>query len=118
MPNFFQKLMRQLGAMDGPSADRDALVRAALLEHGDDGRSPRDTVFYFYGGDFAALAAEAKREGYAVRPAAKSDGIILSKTMPVDRETFAPVARQMEAWAETFGCEYDGWEAAVATRPH
>jgi len=118
MPNFFQKLMRQLGAKDGPSADRDDLVRDALLKHGDDGCLPRDTVFYFYGGDFPALATEAEREGYAVRATAKSDGVILSKTIPVDREAFAPVRRQMETWAETFGCEYDGWEAAVTARPN
>ena len=95
------------------AAKRDDEVRAALARHGDDGTAPRDTVFYFYGGDFEGLGSAARAAGYATKLTIKSDGVILSKDMPVDAASFAATSAQMEAWAQAFGCEYDGWECAV-----
>jgi Regulator of ribonuclease activity B len=99
--------------MTTPHAQRDAKVRNALAEHGDSGRTPRHTVFYFYGGNFEALGKEAQTAGYQVRPTAKHDGVILEITTAVDEPAFRPHGSRMEAWASKFGAEYDGWECQL-----
>jgi hypothetical protein len=95
--------------------EADADVRRALAEHGDDGASPRHTLFYFYGGDQGALRKAALAAGYSVRPTAQDDGSVLETTMSVDKESLSPVEIQMRAWAESCGAEYDGWECAVVS---
>src|SRR5262245_57885046 len=93
--------------------DRDAVVRAVLAEHGDDGSLPRHTLFFFYGGDVAGLGAAATRAGYRVSKARGRDGVILETTTGVDDATFERLSEQMQAWAEEFGSDYDGRECQV-----
>ena len=92
---------------------RDAEIRRVLASHGDDGRKPRHTVFYFYGGDFQGLGKTASVAGYGVRPTAKQDGVVLETTTAVDERSIESHAKRMEDWAGTFGAEYDGWECQM-----
>lgn len=101
-------------------ADEDALrealddrVRDVLDEHGDDGTTPRHTLFYFYGGDLVRLTAAAAAAGYTVCPAHGKPGAILECTMAVDEAHFEPAIAQMTAWAEDFDCAFDGWECQL-----
>jgi hypothetical protein len=94
----------------------DSEVREQLLSHGDDGKIPRDTLFYFYNGDLSRLERLAKANGFESRAARTNPGLILEKTLAVDELSFAPVAVMMARWAVETGAEYDGWECAVIAR--
>ena len=90
------------------------MVRAALAEHGDSGRTPRHTIFYFYGeGDHGDLNEVARRAGFLTR--GQDDATILETTIPVDEASFASVSAMMQSWAAAFQLDYDGWECAVVT---
>jgi hypothetical protein len=91
----------------------DEKVRSELASLGDNGQTPRHTQFFFYRGNFEGLAAVATKAGYTVQRTVDSDGVILETTIAVDEESFAPYVEQMQAWADEFDCEYDGWECAV-----
>jgi Regulator of ribonuclease activity B len=93
--------------------DRNAMVRSVLADRGDSGRTPRHTFFFFYGGDFAGLRNAATRAGYKVRLTVQRDGVVLEATIAIDEHSFATHAQRMEAWAEEFDCEYDGWECQL-----
>jgi hypothetical protein len=94
------------------SAPDDA-VRGVLDEHGDDGTTPRHTLFYFYDGDIEGLTRAAQAAGYTANPTAKQPGVILERHMPVDEDSFDPVVERMEDWADEFGCTFDGWECQL-----
>jgi hypothetical protein len=100
---------------DAPShEERDAMVRAALAEHGDSGRTPRHTLFYFHGGGaHDDLNEVARRAGFLTR--GHDETTILETTIPVDEASFASVSAMMQAWAAAFQLDYDGWECAVVT---
>lgn len=90
------------------------MVRAALAEHGDSGRTPRHTIFYFHGdGDHGDLNEVARRAGFLTR--GQDDATILETTIPVDEASFASVSAMMQSWAAAFQLDYDGWECAVVT---
>jgi hypothetical protein len=97
-------------------SDEDSEVREQLLAHGDDGKTPRGTCFYFYNGDLGELERLARANGFEVRAADASPGLILEKTLAVDELRFAPVAAMMARWAAETGAEYDGWECAVIAK--
>ena len=98
-----------------PSRDeKDAMVRAALADRGDNGVTPRHTLFFFYGeGDHDDLNEVARRAGFIT--SGRDDGTILETTMAVDEASFAPVSSMMQSWAAAFQLDYDGWECAVVT---
>ena len=94
--------------------DRDAMIRASLLTHGDTGITPRHTLFYFYGeGDHDDLNEVARRAGFLTK--GQDDSTILETTMAVNEASFAPVSAMMQSWAAAFQLDYDGWECAVVT---
>ncbi len=88
-------------------------IRDQLLARGDDGRSPRHTIFYFFEGDIDLLEEVARASGFSVSRMTGSRGLILEKTLAVDGASFAPTATLMERWAEQFGSDYDGWECEL-----
>ncbi len=91
----------------------DGEIRRQLASLGDNGQTPRHTLFYFYGGDTDGLEKAARSNGFVVGPTATSPGLILEKTLPVDAERFDAINALMNLWAEEFEAEYDGWECAV-----
>jgi hypothetical protein len=94
-------------------SDPNNRIREVLDEHGDDGTTPRHTLFYFYDGDIEELARATVAAGYTTTQTAKQPGVILETEMAVDEETFDPVVERMEDWADEFGCTFDGWECAM-----
>jgi hypothetical protein len=97
------------------SSDNDGEIRAQLLKHGDDGKSIRNTRFYFYNGDLVRLKALAMSAGFNTKTSVDGDGLILEKQIAVDATSFAPDAAMMARWAVETGAEYDGWECMVVT---
>lgn len=94
--------------------ERDAMVRASLMAHGDSGVTPRHTLFYFHGdGDHDDLSEVARRAGFVT--SGQDDATVLETTIPVDEASFAPVSSMMQSWAAAFQLDYDGWECAVVT---
>ncbi|RZJ18070.1 MAG: hypothetical protein EON91_06860 [Brevundimonas sp.] len=95
--------------------ERDAMVRAALLEQGDSGITPRHMLFFFNGDDagLGDLNEVARRAGYLTR--GDEESLVLETTIPVDEASFAPVSAMMQSWAAAFQLDYDGWECAVVT---
>ena len=94
--------------------ERDAMVRAALAEHGDSGITPRHTLFYFHGdGDHGDLNEVARRAGFFTR--GDEESLVLEMTMAVDEASFASTSAMMQSWAAAFQLDYDGWECAVVT---
>jgi hypothetical protein len=89
-------------------------IRHQLLEHGDDGRTPRHTMFFFYEGNLQALQEVARANDFSVRRMVDGEGLILEKVLPVDEVNFDPVSAMMDSWAQQFGADFDGWECAVA----
>jgi hypothetical protein len=96
-----------------PSADRDSLVRSALIDRGDGGRTPRHTLFYFYHGDLTGLGSAAITAGYQVGPTVGGEGLVLETITAVDEDSFAIHAQRMDEWADAYGCDYDGWECQL-----
>ncbi len=91
----------------------DDRVRNVLDEHGDDGTTPRHTLFYFYDGDIEGLSRAARAAGYTLTATVKQPGVILECHIPVDEEQFDPVVERMEDWADEYGCTFDGWECQL-----
>ena len=94
-------------------ANGDDAIRQELLAHGDDGKSPRHTLFYLYDGDIAGLEQAAQSNGFVTRRMTESHGLIIEKSLSVDGLGFAPVSAMIEQWAEEFGADYDGWECEL-----
>lgn len=110
-------LSRILGApkpLTGHAA-RDEEVRKILRGRGDTMTTPRHAVFYFYNGNHRELARTAIAAGMTASPTVGGDGVILETMIAVDEAAFEPVNRQMQDWAEQFGCDYDGWECQLVT---
>jgi hypothetical protein len=99
-------------------SDQDREVRRQLSTHGDDGKAPRSTDFYFYNGDLGRLERLAESNGFEVRATNAGSGLILEKTLAGDELSFTRIAAMMELWALETGAEYDGWECAVIARRH
>ena len=93
--------------------DKDAAVRAALSSRGDSGQAPRHTLFFFYGGDLKGLRAAATAAGYRSGATVGRRGVVLETETAVDELSFAVHSKQMDAWANEFGSDYDGWECQV-----
>ena len=93
---------------------RDDAVRAALTERGDDGVPPRDTRFFFYGGDLLALAEAASKIGFKTE--AQGEPTVISKDMPVTADEMSTLNGIFSEWVDAFGVEYDGWEAAIVAK--
>ena len=94
--------------------ERDAMIRASLMTHGDTGITPRHTLFYLNGeGDHDDLNEVARRAGFLTR--GQGDSTVLETTMAVDEASVSPVSSMMQSWAAAFQLDYDSWECAVVT---
>ncbi len=104
-----------LNSARAPGAAQGA-VRSALADRGDNGQTPRHTLFFFYRGNLEGLAAVATKAGYEVQPTANREGVVLETTIAVDEDSFEPYTQQMQEWADEFGCDYDGRECKVVNQ--
>jgi hypothetical protein len=91
-------------------------VISNLQKNGDDGEAPRKTDFWFYGPrpDLERLNAELAPQGYKVDHWLDEPlGVVLTRSMPVDFDTFREVTPVLVAAADKHGVTYDGWETFV-----
>ena len=92
------------------------LARATLRvfeERGEDMGDVRHVVHYFYGGNFSALGATLSELGYAVRPTVNEDGIVAERHEAIGEAWRTSTLAHLCELADTYGVEYDGWEAAM-----
>ena len=68
--------------------------------------------FTFVGGDLDALAYAAAEQGFAVSPTETDGGLVLSTSDIIDELRWADFDDLMHGWANDFGAEYQGWDAA------
>lgn len=96
-------------------ASRDGQVRSAFAGRGDDGKAPRDTRFFFLGGEQDRLAEVARQAGFDVLT---DDGgtTIIRKDMPITVDDIGAENRVFREWVNDFGVEYDGWEAELLVK--
>src|SRR5262245_31838256 len=98
---------------DSSHCIRDAKVRQVLAERGYNVQITRHPLFFFYGGRVDELRNVAVGAGYEVHPNAAQDGLVLETTIRVDAESFEAQSQRMQAWADEFDSDYDGWECKV-----
>ena len=83
---------------------------------GDDCRTPRDVIFYFYGDTVPInMLRRALGTSANVRPTAKNDGLILEEVMPCEIQIITDRTSTFAAYAVLLKIEFDGWEARVVS---
>ena len=93
---------------------RDDELRSVFAERGDDGVGPRDTRFFFHGGDQQALGEAVIQAGFKREP---SQGVTTaSRDMPITADEMNPLNVVFSEWVDAFGVDYDGWEAALLVK--
>lgn len=101
---------------------KNAKVRAALAEHGDEGQAVRHVIHFAYpveGGDAAAKqAARATILGlgsFDFTETEGSPGVVFDHQSEVASADFDALTDALETALARDGWKYDGWECAVAT---
>jgi len=92
------------------------LAKATLKvfeDHGEDMADARHVVHYFYGGNFNALSKSLEELGYATRPTVGDDGIVAERHEPIGEHWRTTTLPHLCELADTYGVEYDGWEASM-----
>lgn len=95
-------------------ADQDVI--AVLQKNGDDGSSPRETNFWFYGQRAAldTLIAALEPHGFSVNHwMSEPDGVVLSREMPTDLQEFNMLTPVILDIADYSGVDYTGWETKI-----
>jgi len=77
----------------------------------------RHGIHYFYGGNFVALGASLAELGYSVRPTVNNDGIVAERHEAIGEEWRTTSLSNLCELADTYGVEYDGWEASMNKQP-
>lgn len=97
----------------------DRSVISSLEKNGDDGQSSRKTDFWFYGPTSAIdfLVSDLKPHGFSIdHRLSNPTGVVLTREMPVDMNSFRVITPVIAQSAKRFGVEYDGWETFVVNR--
>lgn len=84
-----------------------------FIAHGEDMADTRHVVHYFYGGNFVALGASLRELGYETRPTVNDDGVIAERHEAIGEEWRTTTLAHLCELADSYGTEYDGWEAAM-----
>ena len=96
------------------------LAKATLKvfeDHGEDFSDVRHVVHYFYGGNFEALSAALSELGYAVRPTVNNDGVVAERHGAIGEDWRTSTLVHLCELADSYGAEYDGWEASMTRQP-
>jgi hypothetical protein len=64
-----------------------------------------------------ALTLALSELGYQVRPMVESDGVIAERYEAIGEEWRLSTLRNLCELADSYGCEYDGWEASLERQP-
>lgn len=84
-----------------------------FTQHGEDMADTRHVVHYFYGGNFAALDASLRELGYETRPTVNNDGVVAERYEAIGEEWRTTTLAGLCDLADTYGVDYDGWEASM-----
>jgi hypothetical protein len=100
------------------SDNRKQIARAkqtlqVFTDHGEDFADTRHVVHYFYGGNFTALGAALRELGYETRPTVENDGVIAERHEAIGEEWRTTTLAHLCELADSYGVEYDGWEASM-----
>ena len=90
---------------------------AVFTSNGEDMSDIRHVVHYFYNGNFAALSAALKELGYEVRATVDNDGVVAERHEAIGEEWRTTTLRHLCELADSYGVEYDGWEASMTRQP-
>jgi regulator of RNase E activity RraB len=88
-----------------------------LAEHGEQMDDVRHVIHYFYGGNCEGLGAALGELGYAVGPTADNDGIVAERHEAIGEAWRTSTLVGLCELADTYGVEYDGWEASMERQP-
>ncbi len=102
--------------MSGGNARQVELAAETLQvfkDHGEDFADVRHVVHYFYGGNFVALGSGLSELGYSVRPTVDNDGVVAERHEAIGEEWRTTTLVHLCELADTYGVEYDGWEASM-----
>ena len=73
----------------------------------------RHVLHFFYGGNLDGLRAALGELGYAVRATVDVDGVIAERNEAIGEVWRTSTLVAVCQLADTYGAEYDGWEAAM-----
>lgn len=93
------------------------LAKQTLKVFADEGENfsdVRHVVHYFYNGNFNALGASLAELGYTVRLTVGEDGVIAERHEAIGDEWRTSTLAHLCELADSYGVEYDGWEAAMS----
>ncbi len=96
--------------------ERAKATLSVLEGHGEDMRDIRHVVHYFYRGNFGALRKVLEEQGYEVRPTVNNDGVIAERHEAIGEDWRMTTLADLCRLADTYGVEYDGWEASVTRK--
>lgn len=82
-------------------------------EQGEDMGDVRHVIHYFYDGNFAALGSALQELGYEVRPTVDNGGVVAERHEAIGDEWRTSTLPQLCELADSYGAEYDGWEASM-----
>jgi hypothetical protein len=82
-------------------------------ERGEDFSDVRHVIHYFYGGNFAGLGAALVELGYEVRNTVDDDGVVAERYEAIGEEWRQTTLMALAELSDTYGVEYDGWEASM-----
>ncbi|MFC3441397.1 hypothetical protein ACFOKF_09370 [Sphingobium rhizovicinum] len=104
------------------SGNRDQIELAketlkVFADRGEDFSDVRHVLHFMYGGNFEALGASLRELGYAVKPTVNEDGIIAERHEPIGEEWRTTTLVALCDLCDSYGVEYDGWEAAMMRQP-
>ncbi len=85
-------------------------------DNGEDMSDIRHVVHYFYDGNHHALGLALRELGYDVRPTVGNDGVVAERHEAIGEEWRVTTLTQLAELADTYGVEYDGWEAAMTSQ--
>jgi hypothetical protein len=85
-------------------------------DNGQDMSDVRHVIHYFYGGNFQALGKALDELGYTTRATVNEDGIVAERHEVIGESWRTSTLLHLCELADTYGVEYDGWEASM-TRP-
>ena len=92
------------------------LAKATLQvfkDRGENMTDVRNVIHYFYNGNAAALSNALGELGYQVRPMVNNDGVVAERNEAIGEEWRTSTLVHLCELADTYGAEYDGWEASM-----
>lgn len=84
-----------------------------FVDRGEDMAEVRHVVHYFYNGNFSALGEALRELGYEVRLTVDEDGVVVERHEAIGEEWRTTTLAHLCEMADSYGVEYDGWEASM-----